>query len=163
MTDSIYQFLQQNDITFERFDHPAVFTCEQAEELCPEMPGTSVKNLFLYDSRAGNYFLVIVGYGKRVDLKALQPLLDAKKLTFGSPEKLQEMLGVEPGSVTLLGLINDHAQQLAVVFDEEIWQQDLQCHPLVNTATLVIPFAGIQKFLAATGHQYKIINVPNRA
>lgn len=162
MSDSIYNFLQQNEIAFDRFDHPAVFTCEEAEALCPEMPGTSIKNLFLYDSKGSKYFLVIVGYGKRVDLKALQPLLDAKRLSFASPEKLHHFLGVEPGSVTLLGLMNDKEKSVEVFFDEEIWQQDLQCHPLVNTATLAIPFAGIQKFLAATGHAHKVINVPNR-
>lgn len=158
----IYNFLEKNDISFEKFEHPAVYTCEEAEALCPDMPGTSTKNLFLYDSRAGKYFLVIVGYEKRVDLKALQPILGAKKITFGSPEKLKEMLGVEPGSVTLLGLFNDQQNQVQAFFDEEIWQQDLQCHPLVNTATLVIPFEGVKKFLEASGHEYHVIKVPNR-
>lgn len=68
----IYQFLKENDIEYQRFDHPAVFTCEEAERLCPTMPGESIKNLFVHDRKSKNYFLIIVKKGKSVDLKKWQ-------------------------------------------------------------------------------------------
>ncbi len=160
--NTIYSFLKDNTIAYERFDHPAVFTCEQAEQLCPAMPGRSIKNMFLYDSRNQDYFLVVVGNDKRVDLKKLKDLLGASKLSFGSEERLQEYLGVEPGSVTILGLIHDTDHHVNVIFDEQIWGQALQCHPLINTATLVITPQDIEHFLQATGHTFQVVDIPGR-
>ena len=69
MTD-IYAFLTQNDIAYQRQDHPAVFTCEEALRLVPPLPGAKTKNLFLRDRKGRRHFLVVVGYEKAVDLKA---------------------------------------------------------------------------------------------
>src|SRR3989338_5051434 len=103
----IFSFLTSHGIAYERFDHPAVFTCEESEALCPPMPGMQTKNLFLRDEKGKHRFLVVVGHKKNVDFKALKKIIDVQKLSFGSPELLMEHLGVEPGAVTLLGLIND--------------------------------------------------------
>ncbi|MFH0851404.1 MAG: prolyl-tRNA synthetase associated domain-containing protein [Candidatus Peregrinibacteria bacterium] len=160
----ICTFLEQHGIPFEKFDHPAVFTCEEAERLCPPMPGTHTKNLFLRDRKGARHFLVVVGYDKQVDLKALTPLLHADKLSFASPERLQKYLGVEPGAATLLGLVTDTAHAVEAFIDADIWASDvLLCHPLVNTATLAIPHAGVERFLAATGHEPLILSVPARS
>lgn len=160
--NDIYAFLKNNNITYERFDHAAVFTCEDAKELCPPMPGSSIKNLFLYDSKSDQHFLVVIGNDKRIDLKKLKNLLNASKLSFGSEERLKHYLGVEPGSVTILGLVNDTNHAVNVIFDQQIWGQPLQSHPLVNTATLVIQQQDIERFLQVTGHQYRVIDIPGR-
>lgn len=161
MTD-IYAFLKANAISYESFDHPAVFTCEEAERLCPKMPGVPVKNLFLRSKDKKRHLLVVVGYDTRVDLGGLKTVLGISGLGFCSPERLQKYLGVEPGSVTLLGLVNDTDHAVEVIFDKKIWGQALQCHPLVNTSTLVIPADGIERFLKATGHKYRVMKVPER-
>ena len=159
----IYQFLTDHDIGYERHDHPPVFTCEEAERLVPDMPAAKTKNLFLRDRKGRRHFLVVVGYEKAVDLKALCPLLGASKLGFASPERLKKYLGVEPGSVSVLGLVNDVGQEVEVIVDEGLWRADaLRCHPLVNTSTLVISRDGIRHFLEVTGHQVRILDVPNR-
>jgi len=160
--NDIYSFLNTNNINYERFDHEAVFTCEQANELCPTMPGVSIKNLFLYDKRTEQHFLVIVPTGKSVDLKELKKVLHVPNLSFTSEERLLKYLGVTPGSVTILGLMNDTAHAVTVIFDTALKGQTLQCHPLVNTATLAIPFEDIKKFLAITGHEYQFIDIPTR-
>jgi len=127
------------------------------------MPGAHTKNLFLRDGKGKRHFLVVVGNRKNVDLKALKSVLEADKLSFASPERMKEHLGVEPGSATLLGLITDEHHAVKVFIDEEIWNADaLLCHPLVNTATLSIPKEGIERFLLATGHAFKVVNVPGR-
>ncbi len=159
---NIYNFLQEHNITYERFNHPAVFTCEQANELCPPMPGQSIKNLFLYDKRTEQHFLVVVPNGKRVDLKELKTTLQVANLSFASEERLNKYLGVEPGSVTVLGLVNDTFHFVSVIFDAQLKNQALQCHPLINTATLVMPFDTIEKFLSATGHAYQFLEIPER-
>lgn len=159
----IYAFLERHGIRYEKFEHPAVFTCEEAERLCPPMPGAHTKNLFLRDRKGVRHFLVTVGYDKRVDLKALTKVLETDKLSFASPERLKKYLGVEPGAATLLGLLTDTERQVEVIIDEALWKADaLLCHPLVNTATLVIPHAGIEQFLEATNHAAHVISVPER-
>lgn len=159
----IYSFLKNNSISYERFDHPAVFTCEDAQRLCPAMPGEEIKNLFIYDKRSEHLFLVVVGANKRVDLKKLKEILGTSNLSFCSEERLKKYLGVEPGSVTILGLVHDVEHEVSVIFDEQLKGKSLQCHPLVNTATLVMNVQDIERFLAATGHTYECIDLPERA
>ena len=158
--NNIYAILDTNNITYERFDHPAAFTCEQAMEVCPPMPGASIKNLFLYDRRTDQHFLVVVGKEKQIDLKQLKSILNVSNLSFASEERLQKYLGVTPGSVTILGLINDTSRAVQVIFDINLKDKILQCHPLINTATLTIPFEDIKKFLTITGHAYQFLNIP---
>lgn len=158
----IEAFLTTNGITFQRFDHPAVFTCEESEKL-PPIPGFHTKNLFLRDEKAKRFFLVVVGHSKNVDLKELKKLIGVQKLSFGSPEYLLQHLGVTPGSVTLLGLVNDTAHAVEVIIDAAAWESaEIACHPLVNTATVVISHEGLEKFLAATGHAGRVVEVPQR-
>lgn len=159
----VFQFLRQHEIDFQQVEHPPVFTCEEAERLLPPMPGTHSKNLFLWYKKGKRHLLVVVGYEKSVDLKALAASLNIGSLGFASAERLQRVLGVEPGSVSLLGLMNDTQGEVEVILDEKIWAADfLQCHPLVNTATLVISHGGIERFLSATNHAWRVVDVPAR-
>jgi Ala-tRNA(Pro) deacylase len=159
----IESFLAAHAIAYERFDHEAVFTCDEAEKL-PSMSGAPTKNLFLRDDKGKRHFLVVVSHEKNVDLKELSRVIGSRSLGFASPERLRKYLGVEPGSVTVLGLMNDTDHGVEVFIDEEVWVADaLQCHPLVNTATLVIPKQGIEAFLAATGHTPAILAISGRA
>lgn len=162
MQNGIYQFLDSHEIDYQLVEHPAVYTVEEAERLVPDMPGMHIKNLLIKDKGAKHLFLLVVGGEKSVDLKALGKLLGVNKLSFASAEQLRENLGVEPGSVTLLGLYNDKAHRVEVVMDEPVWQAEaLQCHPLVNTATLAIFHLGVERFLEATGHKARVLNVPS--
>jgi len=159
----IYSFLAQHGIAYDKFEHPAVFTCEEAERLCPPMPGMHTKNLFLRDRKGERHFLVVTGYDKRVDLKGLTKVLSADKLSFGSPERLMKYLGVEPGAASILGLLADEQVAVEVYFDEEIWKaESLHCHPLVNTATLVISHDGIVRFMETTHHPVQVVKVSGR-
>jgi Ala-tRNA(Pro) deacylase len=163
MTD-IYQFLADHDIAYERHDHPPVFTTEEANRLVPPMPAAKTKNLFLRDRKGQRHFLVVVGYEKVVDLKALTSLLGVKKLGFASPKRLRKHLGLDPGAVSILGVVNDSDGAVEVVVDRALWKaKALRCHPLVNTSTLVISRDDIERFLELTGHSVRILSVPNKA
>jgi Ala-tRNA(Pro) deacylase len=156
-------FLDTHGVSYERHDHPAVFTCEEARRWVPPMEAAETKNVFLRDRKGKRHFLVVVGYDKSVDLKALAPLLQADKLSLGSAERLQKFLAVEPGSVTILAVFADREHAVEVVFDTPIAQAAaLRCHPMVNTATLAVPQSDIARFLQATGHQLTVLDVPAR-
>jgi len=159
----IFEFLEKNGIDYERFDHPAVFTCEEAERLVPPMPGIKSKNLFVRDRRGRRHFLVIVPAEKTVDLKALSSELGAPGLSLASPDRLMEHLGVEAGSVGFLSIYNDIEAKVEVIIDEDIWTADhLQCHPLINTSTLLIGHEDIARILALTHHDFRTLEVPER-
>lgn len=159
----IYNFLDTHGIEYKRYDHPPVFTCEDANRLIPNLPGQKTKNLFICDNKGKQHFLVSVPDGKSVDLKAMGEAITAKRLRFASADRLARHLKLEPGAVTLLGVMNDDAGAVRVVIDKALWEaQAIQCHPLINTATLVISLEGVRAFLAATGHEPLILDVPSR-
>lgn len=161
--ERVLEFLDQNELHYERVDHPPVFTCEQAQELVPPLTGQRTKNLFLRDRSGKRHFLVVVPPEKSVDLKRLASVIPSSKLSLGSPERLQKHLGVEPGSVTLLGLLNDAENRVEVILDECVDRAEkVRCHPLVNTSTLALERGSLTRFLELTGHPAQVIDVPVR-
>jgi Ala-tRNA(Pro) deacylase len=159
----IYDYLDTHGIAYERHDHPPVFTCEDVNRLVPALPGCKTKNLFICDNKGKQHFLVTVPDEKSVDLKSFGEALAVKKLRFASAARLQTHLALEPGAVTILGVMNDADRQVGVIVDKAVWEADaLQCHPLVNTATLVISLDNVRKFLDATGHPATVMDVPAR-
>lgn len=165
MRMDIYDFLDQHGIAYERYDHPPVYTCDEANELCPDMPAQAAKtkNLFLRDKKGKRHLLVTVRDEKAVDLKALKQQLGLSTISFASPERLWTYLNLEPGSVTLLGVFNDPNHAVEVIIDTAVWQAEaVRCHPLVNTSTLVIPQQHLRRFFEATGHVVQVLDVPVR-
>jgi Ala-tRNA(Pro) deacylase len=157
----IFRFLEGNGMAYERCDHPAVFTCEEADRLVPAMEGAKIKNLFVRDKKGRRHFLVVVGYEKTVDWKSLSSLMGLSSMTMASPDRLKRYLGVDPGSVTILAVINDTEKKVEVVFDRALWDSpSFLCHPLINTSTLTISKQGIQRFLEMTGHDVIVLDAP---
>ena len=148
-------------MSYDRFDHPAVYTVSEAKKLSPEMDGASTKNLFLRDKKGIRHFLVVVPQDKQVDLKELSSILEASRLSFASPDRLNKYLGIEPGSVSILALLNDPEKTVEVFVDNELWNAEIiLCHPLVNTSTLAITRDGIKQFLEKTGHNLMLVEIP---
>src|SRR5436190_2172421 len=143
--------------------HPAVMTVEESERLVPPLPGAKTKNLFLRDKKGTRHFLVTVPHDVTVDLGALGGDIGAGRLGFASAERLQRHLGITPGSVSLLALVNDRTHAVEFVIDRRLWDADaVHAHPLVNTATLVIAHDELERFLAATGHAPRIVDIAGR-
>ena len=156
-------FLAHHGIELQRFEHPPVMTVEESERLVPRLPGAKTKNLFLRDKKGARHFLVAVPHDIAVELNALGTQLGAGRLGFASAERLMKHLGITPGAVSLLALANDTAHAVEFVIDRRLWDADaVHAHPLVNDATMVIPHAALERFLAATGHSVRIIEVPGR-
>jgi len=158
-----YQFLADYKIEYERHDHPAVYTVEEAERLVPPLPGAKSKNLFFRDKKGVRHLLVVVPAQKRVNIKALPEVVGSSRLSFGSARRLEKFLGVEPGAVTLLAIFNDPDQKVEVFIDRALWESDaFNFHPLVNTSTLVITPKNLQRFIEATGHAIQVVDVPGQ-
>jgi Ala-tRNA(Pro) deacylase len=157
-------FLREHGIRASRHAHPPVMTVEESERLVPKLPGAKTKNLFLRDKKGARHFLVTVRHDLAVDLAALASALGARGLGFASPERLAKHLGIAPGSVSLLALVNDRGRAVEFVIDRALWDAPaVHAHPLTNDATMVLAHADLERFLAATGHAPRVIDVPGTA
>ena len=157
----LIEFLAKHGIHPARHEHPPVMTVEESLRLVPKFPGAKTKNLFLRDKKGRRHFLVTVPHDKAVDIDALADEIGVNGLGFGSEERLRKYLGIRPGSVSLLALVNDEARAVVFVLDKALWEAEaVHAHPLVNTATMVIPHADLERFLTATGHAPRVIDVP---
>jgi Ala-tRNA(Pro) deacylase len=159
--ERLYAHFAGLGIACERLDHPAVYTAEEAERLVPKARGAHAKNLLLEDRKHGRLYMLTVPFGKRVDLGAMARVLGTGKLRFASAEVMMAALGVTPGAVSMLALVNDRAGRVELVLDQPLWEAEaVQCHPLTNTATLVVDHGDLARFLAATGHAPRVLAVP---
>ena len=162
MGESIFAFLDQHNVVYERADHPAVYTFEEANRLVPDMGAAHTKNVFLKDKKGRRHFLVMVGDGRRLDLAALSESLGVKKLSLASQDRLMRLLGVDPGSVSPLAVVNDPEGRVEVVFDRSLADEAyFQCHPLVNTSTLVLSKDELLRFLDEAGHPPRWLDIPH--
>jgi len=153
------EFLDANQLAYQRIEHPAVFTCAESELHRPELPAVSTKNLFLCDKKARRFFLAVTACEKTVKLDALASQLGIANLRFASEENLQRLLGVTRGAVTMMGLANDPEHKVELWIDAEIWQGEyFLSHPLVNTATLILSKTELARFFDLTGHLFHLFH-----
>ncbi|MBM3479332.1 MAG: prolyl-tRNA synthetase associated domain-containing protein [Alphaproteobacteria bacterium] len=140
-------------------DHEAVFTVEQSRALHAAMPGMHSKNLFFKDA-GDRLWLVTAEADRRIDLKTLHARIGSKRLSFGKPELLMEVLGVVAGSVTPFALVNDAARRVTFFLDAAMAHApQLNFHPLENTSTTCVSADGLRAFLRSTGHALNIVDL----
>ncbi len=151
---TIEQALSNLGIKYKKYDHPPVFTVEEAKKYSINIGAGETKNLFLRNDKGDKHYLVTLPGDKRADLKRLSVLLGESKLSFASPERLKQYLDLTPGSVSPFGLINDKSKEVIVVVDNDLLQfETLGYHPNINTATLVVSRDDFKKFLGSTGNK----------
>ncbi len=158
--EDLFRFLDDLGIAHRTTRHAPVFTVAESVSLRDEIPGGHTKNLFVKDKK-DNYFLLTVEEHATVDLKTVHTLIGAaSKVSFGKPEKLMEYLGVIPGAVTALGVINDHGQAVTLVLDADLMREEIvNCHPLSNDATTSLASKDLIRFAEATGHVPLVLKV----
>lgn len=155
----VEDFLKSKGIEFILHEHPAVYTCEEAEKYCGDIPGLACKSLFLKGKKSGRYFLVILPAEKRADLKKIGETVGDKQITFASPEALLEKLGLEPGSVSPFGLLNDKNHEVEIYIDQKVYDAKIvSFHPNRNTASLELSGAMFCKFLQAIENKTQVIS-----
>ena len=156
--ESLIGKLESLNVVFTSHHHPPLRTVEDSKGYRGNMPGMHVKNLYLRDKKKRNY-LIVAEEDRVIDLKSLHTIIGSDRLSFGSADRLFEMLGVRPGAVSPFTLINDPEHQVSLSIDAELMMAErLYFHPLVNDMTLGVTPEGLSRFLAATGHQPQLIN-----
>ena len=155
----VYAELARLGITFESYEHPAVFNSEDVDKYWRAIPATPVKNLFLRNKKGNREYLVILGVDKRADLKQLVKIIGDDRFSFGSPERLMQTLGVTPGSVSPFGLLHEGSTHVLVIIDQDLRQAErLIFHPNDNTASVTISFADLERFLGTRPNVVRYIN-----
>ena len=151
--ERVLEHLSRLGITFERFEHPPVPTVEEAVKHWAGIDAAHCKNLFLRNQKGNRHYLVIIAYTKRADLRDVAAQIGDGKLSFASPDRLMTHLGVEPGSVSPAGLINDRERHVRVYLDRDLKNAErISFHPNVNTATVTVGRADFDRFLVACGN-----------
>jgi Ala-tRNA(Pro) deacylase len=151
--NGLLEFLDRNQFQYRYAVYELVFTCVEAERKRPDLPGVSTKNLFLCDKKGRRFFLAVTACEKQMDLESLAACFGVHHLRFGSEENLGRLLGVRRGAVTVLGLVNDTGHAVELWIDSQVWDgTQFLCHPLVNTATLVLSKESLERFFVLTGH-----------
>ncbi|WNK00260.1 prolyl-tRNA synthetase associated domain-containing protein [Thalassospiraceae bacterium LMO-JJ14] len=157
--ETLLEILAALDIASRTFDHPPVHTVEEAKAVRGKMVGAHSKNLFLKDKK-GRMYLLSALEDRQIDLKSLCARLSTKSLSFASAERLMTYLGVEPGSVTPFGVINDSENQVTMALDAGLMEFDtVNFHPLVNTATTALHPRDLIRFLESCGHAPLILEL----
>lgn len=147
-----YDLLNQYQFIYEAHEHSAVYTIEELDALNLPHSEEIVKNLFLRDDKKRNYYLVTVPGHKTVNLKSLSERIPSRKLSFASEESLGELLMLERGHVTPLGVLNNTQKNVIVVFDKSLQNRRIGVHPMENTATVFIAFEDIKKLIEDHGN-----------
>lgn len=151
----IYDYLQENSIWHEITEHKAVYNmAELAEVPCP-YPAADAKNLFVRDDKKQNYYLITVKGEKRVNLKAFRKAQGTRNLSFASAEDLMERLGLIPGAVTPLGVLNDETRSVKVFLDQDFLQEPglVGVHPNENTATVWLKAEDLIRIIREHGNE----------
>ena len=159
----LFERLEELGIATETQTHAPVFTVEESRNVCGRLPGAHCKSLFLKDKK-GVLWLVVALEDRRLDLKALAPLIGAARLSFGSPERLAAHLGVVPGAVTPFALINDDRHAVRAVIDSGVMEAErAHFHPLSNDATTAIAPGDLLRFIRALGHDLMVVDLGEAA
>lgn len=133
--------------------HAPLFTVQESQAVSRDMPGAHCKNMFL-KSKAGELVLVTCEENRKIRIRDLERAIGAKKLSFAKPDLLLAHLGVTPGAVTPLSIVNDTDRRVRVILDDQMMGADLlNCHPLHNEATIAISTPDLMRVFAHTGHQ----------
>jgi len=154
----LFAFLDAHGIAHQTHRHPRVFRVEEGQEIKAALPGGHTKNLFLKDAK-GQLWLISALGETVIDLKALPVRIGSGRLSFASPERLFDALGVTPGSVTAFALINDKDHKVRFVLDAALLAHEtINFHPLSNDATTAVSRDGFMCFIAALGVEPLVVD-----
>ena len=156
----VFKYLDNLVIPYQRFDHPPVFTVEEAEKYWEEIDAVHCKNIFLRDAKGRQHYLVIAPIERQLDIRRLWENIGSSRLSFASEQRLLKYLGLKPGSVSPFGLINDPENHTIVYLDESLAYADhLAFHPNTNSITLAVSRPDIERFLDHVGNPWSYLNM----
>lgn len=156
----LYELLNRLSIAFDYYEHPPAPTIEEAKKYWKDIEATHCKNLFFRNHKGNQHYLVVFDHRHDLRIHELERRLKQGKLSFASEARMEKYLGVKPGSVSPLALINDTEKHVHVFLDENLQHATkISFHPNVNTASIVISFSDFIKFLNFVGNKWEFTNL----
>ena len=157
-----YDFLDSLGVAYQRIDHEAAMTMEACEEIDKMLDATICKNLFLCNRQETSFYLLMIPGDKKFKTKDLSAQIHSSRLSFAKETYMEEFLDITPGSVSVLGLMNDTENAVQLVLDKPIAESArIGCHPCINTSPLAVSTQDIlTKFLPAVRHEPIIVDLP---
>lgn len=155
----VCQYLKEQKIDFEVTEHKAVFNMEELNTVELPYPEWDAKNLFVRDDKKRNYYLITVKGDKRVDLKEFRKQHGLRALSFASAEDLRSIMGLEPGSVTPLGILNDSEHKVHFYLDNEFAGNKIGVHPNDNTATVWMQANDLMRLIENHGNETEFAKI----
>ena len=156
-----YDFLDSLGIAYKRTDHERADNMEACNENDAVLGVIICKNLFLCNRQKTSFYLLMMPGDKKFKTKELSSQINSARLSFADPEDMLKYLDIEPGAVSIMGLMNDKEHAVKLLIDEDVLKdENLGCHPCVCTSSLKLKTADvIEKFLPATGHDYQTVHL----
>jgi len=156
-----YDLLDSLGIEYHRTDHAAATNMEACEEIDAVLGVTMCKNLFLCNRQKTNFYLLLMPGDKKFKTKELSSQIQSARLSFAGPEEMLKYLDIEPGAVSIMGLMNDHDRQVQLLIDEDVLKEEyLGCHPCVCTSSMKLRTKDVmEKYLPAVEHDYRIVHL----
>lgn len=159
---AVYDFLDATCVEYSTLCHPQAFSMEECERVREQIGAPVFKNLFLTNKQQTLFFLLMMPADKPFKTKYLSSQLGCARLSFASPEHMQQYLHISPGAVSPMGLIHDKDRAVRLIVDKDLFLTDkYACHPCVNTASVAISLSDLlEKVIPATHHDYTVVTLP---
>ena len=156
-----YDFLDDLGIVFQRTDHEPANNMEACNEIDAVLGVIICKNLFLCNRQKTSFYLLMMPGDKKFKTRELSSQINSSRLSFAGADDMLKYLDIEPGAVSIMGLMNDRDHQVKLLIDEDVFEGEyLGCHPCVCTSSLKLKTADVvNKFLPATGHTYQTVHL----
>ena len=158
--EKVYSELNKLNIPFEIIEHPAVTTTEEADKYVEGIEGVLSKSLFLTNDKKTAYYLLIMDDRDKLDMNKFKEIVGAKRIQFGSEKDLFEKMGLQPGVVSIFGLINNYEKDVKLYLDTKILKENrISFHPNDNTKTIFFSISDMLKFLKSMGFEYTVVEM----
>ena len=157
-----YDFLDKLNIEYQRIDHEPAMTMEVCAEIDKALKAMICKNLFLCNRQETNFYLLMIPADKKFKTKDLSAQLSVSRLSFGKEEYMEKFLDITPGSVSVMGLMNDTDNNVRLIIDEDVFKDEyFGCHPCINTSSIRLRMSDLTDIiLPAMNHTPTIVNLP---
>lgn len=158
---AVYRVLDELGISYLRVDHAPIYTVEGCDEIDRLLHMTICKNLFLCNSQKTKFYLLLMPGTKRFVTREFCGKIESPRLSFAPEEYMERFLDITPGSVSILGLMNDRENRVQLYIDEDVLKEEyLGCHPCINTSSLKLPLKDVlEKFLPYVHHDYRTVQL----
>ncbi len=157
----VYDLLDQLGIAYQRIDHEAAMTMEACAAIDEVLDATICKNLLLCNRQCTSFYLLMLPGSKSFKTSAFSKQIGSSRLSFADPRYMEEYLDITPGSVSVMGLMNDHDHHVQLMIDEDVLKGDyIGFHPCINTSSLRIRTEDlVKKVIPAMGHEPRIVTI----